>query len=285
MNKRLFLYIDILGFSEIVRNNENVLRLYRLIDQARIHHDSHFRVIVFSDTIVAYNINSNYSDEPKAVEVMYLIELTQDFFHKLIGTNIFFRAIITEGEFFHTELDNLQAYFGEALVDAYSDEKKLTGTGLFVHKKLRKSNQVFRFKDYSDKYDYIYLTHICSGITSWLARDVEKIERPDFSEYPLHPDLLTSAGYEYMVYPELVHFKEVYQNMNSHLDPKVRSIYLSTWNMYTLAYPGLMQSLVRSKFDPNGMSILDWRRAKKMYEEEKAESGKGGVLPRPPHTT
>ena len=271
MSKRLFLYIDILGFTELVKNKEKVFKLYRLIDRARIHHDSNFNAIVFSDTIVAYNRHPNLSDKAKAVEVMYLIELTQDIFNKLIGENIFFRAIITEGEFFHTELENLEAYFGEALVEAYLEEKKLTGTGLFIDKKLRKFNHVFRFKEFAVKYDYIFLTHMCSGLTPWLRRNVDQNEQPDFSEFPLPPDLLTLSCYENMVYPELVHFSEVYENMNNHPDPKVRSSFLTTWNMYSLAYPGLMRSLIAYKLNPNGLSNLNWERAKEMYEEEKAE--------------
>ncbi len=101
MKKTLFLYIDILAFSDLVKNKEKVSKLFQIIDSARLHHDSHFNTIVFSDTIVSYNKNTNYSKEAKEVEMMYLIELTQELFLKLIGSNIFFRAIITEGEFHH----------------------------------------------------------------------------------------------------------------------------------------------------------------------------------------
>lgn len=270
MKETLFLYIDILGFSELIKSREKVYRLYQTIDSARIHHDSNFNAIVFSDTIVAYNRHKNLSKKAKEVEVMYLIELTQELFSRLIGTNIFFRAVITEGEFFHHKLENLEAYYGAALVEAYRAEKKLSGTGLFLDRKLRDMNQIFRFKEFSSKLDYIFLTHMCSGLTPWLKRNVDDNEKPDYSEFPMPPELLTDSGLEFMAYPELVHFREVYENMNAHPEPKVREKYLTTWNMYSLAYPGLTRSLVEHNFDPNGMARLDWSKAKEMYDNEKA---------------
>jgi len=271
MNKRLFLYIDILGFKELIKDTEKVLRLYSILDQARIHYDSSFRSIVFSDTIVAYNIHSNYTDEAKAVEVMFLIELTKDIFHLLIGTGIYFRAVITEGEFFHDKFENLEAYFGEALVEAYLEEKQLEGTGLYLNNCLRDFNRTFRFKKFSEKFDYIYLTHWCSGITSWLNRNVDEIDKPDFDAYPLHENHLEPHDLAYLVYAELVHFKDVYQKMNNHPNPRIRSKFLTTWNMYCHAYPGLTRNLIKENFNPNGLSIHDWSDARKMFEEIRAE--------------
>lgn len=175
--------------------------------------------------------------------------------------------MITEGEFIHYKLNNLEAYYGPALVESYLAEKKLSGTGLFLDRKLRDLNRIFRFKKFTDKFDYIFLTHMCSGLTSWLCRNVGDNEKPDFSSYPLPPELLVDAGLEFMAYPELVHFSEVYKNMNTHPEPKVREKYLTTWNMYSLAYPGLMRSLVKHDMEPSGMSNIDWSKAKAMYEE------------------
>ena len=271
MNKRLFLYIDILGFKELIKDKEKTLLLFSILDKARVHTDSNYRSIVFSDTIIAYNINSNYTDEAKEMEVMFLIELTQDIFHRLIGTGIYFRAIITEGEFFYNKFKNLEAYFGEALVEAYLEEKHLEGTGLYLNNILRNYNQIFHFKKFSKKFDYIYLTHMCSGLTPWLKQNVDEIDKPDFDAYPLHEDHLIHEGLEYIVYPELVHLKDVYLKMNNHPIPRIRTKFLTTWNMYCHAYPGLTRNLIKENFDPNALSIIDWSAAQKMYVENKAE--------------
>jgi len=270
MKETLFLYIDILGFSDLIKNREQASHLYEILDSTRIHHDSNFNSIVFSDTIVAYNRHTNLSKEAKEIEVMYLIELTQDIFQRLIGSNIFFRAVITEGEFVHKRLENFESYYGEALVETYRAEKGLSGTGLFLNRKLRDLNRIFRFKEFSAEFDYIFLTHICSGLTPWLKRKVDDNDRADYKEFPLPPELLTDQALEFLVYPELFHFHEVYKNMNNHPVPKVREKYLTTWNMYSLAYPGLTRSLIEHNFAPEGIAQIDWTKAKEMYEQEKA---------------
>jgi len=51
----LFLYLDILGFAELVKDGPRVERLFQILDSARLHTDSDYQTIVFSDTLLAYN--------------------------------------------------------------------------------------------------------------------------------------------------------------------------------------------------------------------------------------
>jgi len=46
------MYMDILGFSNLINDKEKVETIYRIIDNSSIHEDSNYRVIVFSDTIL-----------------------------------------------------------------------------------------------------------------------------------------------------------------------------------------------------------------------------------------
>src|SRR4051812_30262351 len=69
MESKLFLYIDSLGFSDIIKETTRVERLYSLIDQAALHRDSNYRAIVFSDTIVAYHTVPNLEGGSKATEL------------------------------------------------------------------------------------------------------------------------------------------------------------------------------------------------------------------------
>jgi hypothetical protein len=165
MQSTLFLYIDILGFSDLIKDTARVERLYQIIDNARLHRDSNYRAIVFSDTIVAYHTHSNLTGKSKAIELMFLIELTQELFLRLVGSGIFFRAVITEGSFHHKKLKNLEAFYGQALVDTYRAEKSLSSIGLFLDNKLRRFNQVFRWRIFSPQFDFVYLTHHCTGLT------------------------------------------------------------------------------------------------------------------------
>lgn len=56
MSDRFLLYIDILGFSNMVRDEpRKVVRVYEILDTLNVHNQSDFKVIVFSDTILIYN--------------------------------------------------------------------------------------------------------------------------------------------------------------------------------------------------------------------------------------
>ena len=56
MDNTLFLYIDILGFSDLAMEyHEKICKLFSIIDHVQIHRDSCCKSIVFSDTIIAYN--------------------------------------------------------------------------------------------------------------------------------------------------------------------------------------------------------------------------------------
>lgn len=266
MAETLFLYVDILGFTELVKHTDRVEELFRILDGARLHMDSNFRTIVFSDTILAYNRHVNLSNSAKAVELMYLIELTQELMHRLTGKGIFFRAVITQGNFVHAKLTHLEAYYGEALISANRAEKGLVGTGLFLDRKLRSLQNIFKFKAFSDQYDFVYLTHITSGLLSWRKREVDSDDDDNDASFPLPAELLTAAGIELMIYQELVHFREVHALMNCHTDPAVRAKHLATWNMYVHAYPGLMRELEARKFDFRALAELDWSEAKSKFE-------------------
>lgn len=54
MSERLFLYIDILGFKDLVQSGFDIREVYRRIDSLNAHSDRDFTCIVFSDTIFVY---------------------------------------------------------------------------------------------------------------------------------------------------------------------------------------------------------------------------------------
>ena len=60
--------------------------------------------------------------------------------------------------------------------------------------------------------------------------------------------------------------------MNEHPSPRVREIFLTTWNMYCLAYPGLIRSLLDHEFNPDAVASLDWSEAKARFERKKGKA-------------
>jgi hypothetical protein len=265
----LFLYIDILGFSELVKEPAKVRRLFRMLDEARIHLDSNYQSIAFSDTIVAYNRHRGLSGQAKTTELMFLIELTQELFLKLAGSGTFFRAVITEGEFFHEKMKHMDAFFGQALVDTYRAEKQLVGLGLFLDVDLRPFNQVFRWSEFSSKYDFVYLTHYCTHLCPRRADLFDSNDPMSDAQFPLPGEILDASGLQHMIYPEILHLQEVRSTMDHHPNPSVRAKHLATWQMYKKEYSRLIQSLENHGMEPDGVATLDWRSVKQQFYDQK----------------
>ena len=268
MSKTLFLYIDILGFTDLVMNNAaGVARLFRIIDSGALHRDTCYKAIVFSDTVLVYNTVRDLSGNTKSNELMFLMELVQDLLYRITGSNIFFRAIITEDDFTHEKLGNLDAFYGPALINAYRAEKKIIGTGLFLQKSLEEYNLCFPHAEYSPEYDFIYLTQRCSSLHSLSAFEKGKRE----IQFPIPPEIFLLMGLAAGIYPELIHFQEIYWNMQQNPDPRARAKHEFTWSRYELVYPSLMKTLVAHGFSPNALSNIDWGETGEIFRAERIQ--------------
>ena len=272
MQSTLFLYLDILGFADLVEKAGKVERLFEILDSAALHKDANYKVIVFSDTVLAYNAHDSLTGTVKATELMFLIELVQDLLLRLIGTGIFFRAVITEGEFNHSKLKNIQAYYGKSLIDTYRSEKAIVGTGLYVDRRLERFNRIFRFRPFSDLYQFVYLTHSMTRLTPSLTEvppGFEVLTDPD-PDFPMSREVFEFHDPQVLfIYLEIQHLAEVHRLMNNHPDQAVRAKHLATWNMYLQGYPKLVKSLVDHDFSPLGIADIDWTRAKEHFEDSR----------------
>jgi hypothetical protein len=119
MPAKYLLYIDMLGFSDLVRKRGAVKKLYEIINTLTVHRHDAFKTIAFSDTFLVYNIVNPKTKHDRDYLVMYSCEFAQDLFYRLIGRDLHFRAYLTLGEFKINEFKNLKAFYGEALIDAY----------------------------------------------------------------------------------------------------------------------------------------------------------------------
>jgi hypothetical protein len=133
---RYFLYLDILGFTDLVkkRSDRVIHDLYEVIASVNANKHDAFKVVVFSDTVVVYNVNGGDTPRDSSYLIMFMCEFIKDLMHRLTGRGIYFRALITKGDFTHYELNGMPCFFGNALVDAYYAEKELKAIGLFMHK-------------------------------------------------------------------------------------------------------------------------------------------------------
>lgn len=85
--EKAFLYIDILGFKNLVTSNtDKVESIFKIIDSLHVHKDIAFQTIVFSDTILVFNKDNRY---PLHFYVTYLIEYAQQLFYRLSMINVY----------------------------------------------------------------------------------------------------------------------------------------------------------------------------------------------------
>ncbi len=112
--ERLFLYLDILGFSNLVAKHGAAMAIYERIERLNVHNHRDFSSIVNSDTVLVYSNFDVADNENSSVGIMWMCEFAQDLFYRCISIDVPFRAYITSGEFNHVKMRHLQAFYGEA---------------------------------------------------------------------------------------------------------------------------------------------------------------------------
>ena len=240
--KRAFLYIDILGFESLARTNEpKVEKIFKILDELQSHKHKHFfdlQTIVFSDTILIFN-SSDTKEDQVHIYVTYLIEYAQELFYSLARINVYFRGVLTFGDFHFKNLKNIQSYYGTALIDAYSQEKDLEGFGLFVDKNITNEIIVFDKISYSDKYDYILL---CQYINNLYSRTKGKL--------PVDIELLTETDEFYRIDEDLRFFREIEYLMKNHPSDKVKAKYQKVYELYKSKLPLFFEKFEEEGFLP-----------------------------------
>ena len=260
MAEKFLLYIDILGFSDLVaKGNQEVDRLYSIIDNLNVHSHQAFRTIVFSDTILVYNQDDPLDDHDREVIVGYSCEFAQNLFFSSIGTGIYFRAILRLGDFEHKTLKNLQSFYGQALISSYSEEKSLPCTGLFIHSSCRPYNKYIPTKPFTDDLDFVYLT-----------RSLEWMIERFIDEFPVVGEIVELIFEDsYFIVRDVAILREINTLMRNHPLPAVRAKYLATWDMYLERYRNCLEHLVKNDFHLSAISpSLQWEESIKSLAEE-----------------
>jgi hypothetical protein len=134
-NTRVLLYLDILGFSQLVRQkgSDEVLQIItRALDYFHRWErlNACFKTIYFADTFLFYQEEPGYHDS-----LFYDIYALGGFMlTALLAEGIPARGAISYGEFnVHEKVaDRHQVYFGEALLEAHDAEKKENWLGITI---------------------------------------------------------------------------------------------------------------------------------------------------------
>jgi hypothetical protein len=258
MNK-YFLYIDILGFSQLVSTNAaKVDDLYEVVASLNVHSHWAFEAIVFSDTILVYNTVDSVQEKDKQYLVMYLCEFAKDLQYRLAGRNISFRAILTYGPFTHYTLNNIPCFYGQALIDTYHAEKSLQAIGLFIDKSCSQHCKVFDLSSFDDKYDFVHTT-----------QSFQEVENLHEGAFPLDDFSLTQTDLGFVFAGEFLFAKYLYDNSLNQTDARVKQKYVNTIELYQRRYPKAMAALTSQNFSPATVSSLaDWQKYLNRYPED-----------------
>lgn len=251
---RYLLYIDILGFSDLVKNDvEKVRILFKIVNDLNVHQHFDFKTIVFSDTILIFNKEVATSQHDHEYLIMYACEFIQDLMFKTIELDIQFRAILTHDEFYYENLDNLEAYYGAALVNAYHKEKEINGLGLFIDKRISKYNLIFKMSEFDKDLNFVYLLQTLEFLHSF-----GEFTLPLSSSY-------VSAGFDlFGLEDNVITLKNIYANIASQTDSKIRGKYLETYNQYRKRYSWLLDLFETNDFDHTIISPhAEWEHLKR----------------------
>jgi len=258
MGNKYLLYIDILGFSELVESELRTKELYSIIDSLNVHNHGYFQTIVFSDTIVVYNKEPVKDKETAEYVVWYATEFAEDLHFRLIGKNIYFRAMLTYGEFEHYHLSNIECYFGSSLVNAYNSEKNIPATGLFIDSKCQKLLRFFSSEIFNDKWHFVYLERTFDGL-----------EKMMYGNFPIRRDIFLEGESVPFLISALEFIKGIYINMRNNASPNIRAKFLSTWDFYHRRYPVILDALITSNFSPEPLCPgFNWDEMISQYKEE-----------------
>jgi len=252
---RFLLYIDILGFKEMtLREPRKVARVYAILDTLNVHQHPNFKTIVFSDTILVYNPDDVLSDEDRRYLVWYLTEFAEDLHRRLTGQDIWFRAVLLAGQFNHYRLQNVECFYGDALIKAYEAEKILPLIGLVMDKSALPYNRFFQVEQFSGDFSFVYLSR--------QLRSLDEFTRTYPTTYWEVSDMAPDVAFD-------VHFlADIHTLMREHASPIVRAKALTTWDFYSRKYPAMTSALVAANFSLSALGPAGaWASNEKAMEE------------------
>lgn len=256
--KKFLLYIDILGFKELVAEKPRKIEmLYHIIDSLNVHAHQAFKTIVFSDTILVYNSANPTSDDDRNYFVMYACEFVQDLQHRLVGQDIYFRAVLVLGEFDHYHLKNIECFYGPALIKAYIREKDIPAIGLFIDDASNSHNDIFPTTRFDRNLSFVFLN-----------QSLERLQKNTGGELPTGSFHLEETEDYWEIFWDIRFLKDIYHNMQQQNSSRIRSKYLTTWHLFHKRYPKILDTLESRGFSPKAIcENYDWTKKIEQFKD------------------
>ena len=236
---KYLLYIDILGFSEMVQKHPEVIpTLYHIVATANAQKHGDFEVILFSDTILVYNRYAPRTAHDRMFTVMFLCEFCQDLFYRLSVIDVFFRAVIVDGDFQQYNLGRATCFFGPSLIEAYCMEKDIKSVGAFIHSRCLEFCLIFTTVPHNDDLHFLILT-----------KPLERLGKNSGGVFPVHPIILENED-QFSLWSDLRAMKKIHARLNDPgLPASVTQKFLTAWEYYKKALGTTLQFFQENSFD------------------------------------
>lgn len=256
MQDRLLLYIDVLGFTNLVAGDPaRIDDLYEVIASLNAHKHNAFKCVIFSDTILVYNIDGGDTSEDLSYLIMFMCEFARDLMHRLTNRDIVYRAVITYGAFRHYQLNDTPCFYGGALVNAYKAEKTIQAIGVFIDGRLVPYCNIFETQEFNSDFYFVYVTQGLDHL------EMNRLPLP--AEYVNNTELNWNAG------PELLHLTYLLRSAQSDLAERVLKKYRATLKLYKKRYPQILSLLEKNNLDISSVSPgADWRTVIERHPED-----------------
>lgn len=245
---KYLLYIDILGFRQLVETGQDakIREILKQVAKIHAHNDNYYNVIMFSDTILIYNNFTCTSMEMVRSAVSWLCEFSADLFKRLISIDVHFRAVLKKGPFNHEIISGKEFFFGKALIDCYDVEKIIPATGLFIESKIAGANSFYNMTRFNDELAFVYLTGAFENLCQFGPEPLT-ISETLFETVIPDPSRLKI---------EVAYLQSIYTLMHQHPSERVREKHLNTWSLYLRKYGETLQTLADQMFNVN--SLAPW---------------------------
>lgn len=236
---KFLLYIDILGFSEMVQKHPEIIpSIYHIVATANVQKHGDFEVILFSDTILVYNRHPPQTPNDRMFTVMFLCEFCQDLFYRLSAIDVFFRAVIVDGDFQHYNLGRATCFFGTSLIDAYLREKEIKSVGAFIHSRCLEHCHVFTTVPHADDMHFLVLT-----------KPVESLAETSGGVFPVPPIVMQTVD-ELSLWSDLKALKKIHACLNDpSLPPAVTKKFAAAWDYYKKTLGATLEFFEQNSFD------------------------------------
>ncbi len=249
MNEHYLLYIDVLGFRDLVETApKRVEDLFEIVASLNVRKHGNFAAIAFSDTLLVHNVTLPSNDGDRRYLVMYLCEFFRDLLHRVAGRGISLRAVLTYGLFQHYQLNATPYFYGPALNHAYTIEKSLNITGLLMDEHCHRYSNVFSSRPLDNEWHYVFVTQ---GLDEW--------EDHYAAMMPLPRVIVDDTDLGWELGPEIETLAFSAHQVLGHRDARVREKHFATLQQYRNRYAKCFAVLESTGFKMEAVSAeFEW---------------------------